>query len=131
MSQILFSIGWFDMPPDALPSPPINSQDAPISTPVGLTSSQDVAIMDEDENINIGTKPTTKGEKTGKIRPKIWDQYDKEEINGKLKARCKHCSQLLLGDPKQGTSNLKKHFDRCPSRKMKDTRQQVLQVNAN
>ncbi|KAK6162065.1 hypothetical protein DH2020_001906 [Rehmannia glutinosa] len=107
------------------------STDSPISLPITPTSlsldppsSPDIAHLDEtNEN---GGKSVVTSTTSGRVFSNVWKHYEKEKVNGKDKAKCKYCSQLLLGDPKQGASHLKKHLERCPKRKVKDIRQQLL-----
>jgi hypothetical protein len=52
----------------------------------------------------------------------VWNHYKIIKVDGKPKAKCNYCQKNLLGDPKQGTSHLHDHLDRCKMRKFKDIR---------
>jgi hypothetical protein len=52
----------------------------------------------------------------------VWNHYKRIKVDGKPKAKCNYCQKNLLGDPKQGTSHLHDHLDRCKMRKFKDIR---------
>ncbi|CAL1396906.1 unnamed protein product [Linum trigynum] len=49
-----------------------------------------------------------------------WAHYDRLTVGGVKKAKCKYCKRLMMGEPKHGTSHLKKHYNRCPKRTCTD-----------
>ncbi|KAI3914237.1 hypothetical protein MKW92_001078, partial [Papaver armeniacum] len=66
--------------------------------------------------------PTTGGTKKRKLTSKVWkgfdpieevDPDDPEKIKRLKLAQCKICDRKFSGDPKQGTSHLKRHMDSC------------------
>ncbi|KAK8498825.1 hypothetical protein V6N13_050421 [Hibiscus sabdariffa] len=57
------------------------------------------------------------GTKYRKSRSKVWMDFDKFEVDGKPVAKCKHCSKEFSGSSKSGTTHLKNHLDRCPTKK--------------
>ncbi|PKA62031.1 Putative AC transposase [Apostasia shenzhenica] len=63
---------------------------------------------------------------------KVWEDFEKlkAERDDVLKARCRHCKQILSGASKYGTSHLKRHLDRCPKLKNHDLRQLFLSSEA-
>ncbi|GER43052.1 BED zinc finger [Striga asiatica] len=117
-----------DMPPEN--SPPLPS---PISVNDCMHTPQDEMsppvnprTLDCDEN----EMAAGNDELYGNLKAEIWKQYERPVmVNGTLKAKCKHCKQYMLGNPSQGTSHLRKHFERCKSRKSQDIRQMVLKGN--
>ncbi|KAF1898590.1 hypothetical protein Lal_00023593 [Lupinus albus] len=50
------------------------------------------------------------------------------EDGGEEKAVCNYCHAKLLGESKQGTSHLHKHFNICPQRTTRDIRQCLLKI---
>ncbi|XP_057451768.1 zinc finger BED domain-containing protein RICESLEEPER 2-like [Lotus japonicus] len=48
-----------------------------------------------------------------KTRSEVWGHFEHKIIDGKQRAICVHCGKSLLGDPKQGTTHLRNHLNRC------------------
>ncbi|KAL8476013.1 hypothetical protein ACS0TY_028614 [Phlomoides rotata] len=126
MSLISSASEWISPTPMPIDSPGIFS---PTPTPMPIDSQnmenpQDASPLDQvAENVIGGT--------AGKQYSKVWEHYHKMQVDGKWKAKCKDCGAMLLGEPRQGTSHLKKHQERCPRKKTRDIRQQILQANFN
>ncbi|KAK6929112.1 Zinc finger, BED-type [Dillenia turbinata] len=49
---------------------------------------------------------------------KVWEEFEMLVKGNKddSKAQCKHCRLIFSATPKNGTSHLKRHLDRCPKR---------------
>lgn len=58
---------------------------------------------DTSSNPTIGTKPSKKQ------TSKAWDYFDKIEVSGVVKAKCKYCKVVLSAGSVTGTSHLLKH----------------------
>ncbi|XP_047314009.1 zinc finger BED domain-containing protein RICESLEEPER 3-like [Impatiens glandulifera] len=61
--------------------------------------------------------------KKRKLFSNVWNDFQKENINGKVKAICNHCKKQLIGDSKNDTKHLWAHLRTCPKLKMKDINQ--------
>ena len=111
---------------------PIDSHTTTNASSPDIPSSPNIApaLMNLASETSTGKNKIMSGT-SGRVNSEIWAHFIKEKHEGKDKARCKYCKNLLVGDPKMGTSHLKKHFERCLSMKHKDIRQQVLKANFN
>ena len=110
------------------------------STPIG--SSESPLMVDEDNGIpcsspllmdaQIDGQPENEYVKgMGKLTSSMWSHFKKRKIDGVFKVVCNYCSRHLGGDSKNGTRHLHNHFKRCPRRKIKDIRQQILVQEQN
>ncbi|CAL1406613.1 unnamed protein product [Linum trigynum] len=112
-------------------SDPNGTQAGPSQMPVAVEVQNQFGNGANDNDGNEVAN-NAKGGNEGKVYSEWWAHYEKLEVNKVKKAKCKYCKRLMVGDPKQGTSHLKKHYERCPKRKVPvDIRQQLLQANSN
>ncbi|KAJ6316890.1 hypothetical protein OIU78_020055 [Salix suchowensis] len=74
------------------------------------------ALNDENASLIVdgGLQSTNKRRKTSSV----WDKFDKRSAeNGEVWATCKHCKKKYRAESTRGTSNLRKHLEKCsPSR---------------
>ncbi|XP_021754603.1 zinc finger BED domain-containing protein RICESLEEPER 4-like [Chenopodium quinoa] len=56
----------------------------------------------------------------------VWSDFKRKRVGDAVKAECNHCSKLLAGGSKAGTTHLKDHFKICPKRLCQDIRQSRL-----
>lgn len=84
---------------------------------------------DKDRPAQENIQGNAQGNVQGNVRPLIsdaWHHFTRKEIDGVWKAICIYCNKKLSGDPKNGTTHLKNHTNRCSQRSTKDIRQTLL-----
>jgi hypothetical protein len=85
---------------------------------------QDAIEIDDD--VAVGSKRKTK------LKSKVWDEFDRIEINGVWKAKCNWRKKLLGGNTKNGTNHLRGHLEIYPDRSIrKGLKQSSLKLTAN
>lgn len=51
--------------------------------------------------------------KRRRLVSEVWNDFNKVEVGGKVRAICKHCCKDFSGSSKSGTTHLKNHLLRC------------------
>jgi hypothetical protein len=51
-----------------------------------------------------------------KLKPAVWEDFHKIEVDGKWKAKCKWCKKSLSAEGTSGTTHLHNHVSSCDSR---------------
>jgi hypothetical protein len=99
---------------------------APRSDSAAAAGTDDVLEIEDD--VAVGSK-----RKRGpKLKSKVWLEFDRIELNGVWKAKCKWCKKHLGGDTRNGTSHLSGHLEICPDRAVrKGIKQSSLKLTAN
>jgi hypothetical protein len=99
---------------------------APRSDSAATAGTDDVLEIEDD--VVVGSK-----RKRGpKLKSKVWLEFDRIELNGVWKAKCKWCKKHLGGDTRNGTSHLSGHLEICPDRAIrKGIKQSSLKLTAN
>ncbi|KAG6732370.1 hypothetical protein I3842_01G173600 [Carya illinoinensis] len=59
---------------------------------------------------------------------KVWNDFNKELIDGEIKAVCKYCNRKFVGSSKKGTSHLKNHLQRCKVKKNVETHEKEMSI---
>nr|XP_016498547.1 PREDICTED: uncharacterized protein LOC107817262 [Nicotiana tabacum] len=68
----------------------------------------------EDSNINTIDTQDSKKRKAMQPRSEVWQYFDKFEVNGVGKAKCRYCKQAYAANmSRNGTTGLKNHLARC------------------
>ncbi|XP_010256082.1 PREDICTED: zinc finger BED domain-containing protein RICESLEEPER 2-like isoform X2 [Nelumbo nucifera] len=92
-------------------------------------TSTSVAVVEANENTNIGDVSSSKIIHKRKRTSKVWEDFDLiTKPSGVQEAICKHCRHAFVGGSASGTTHLKNHLPRCKSRRFKDPLQQLLAV---
>ena len=110
-------------------STPIGSSESPLTvdednrTPCSSPLPMDAQIDGQPENEDV--------EGMRKLKSSMWSHFKKRKVYGVFEAVCNYCSRHLGRDSKNGTRHLHNHFKRCPRRKIKDIRQQILVQEQN
>lgn len=103
------------------PSEPISATPSnSISTPTPISNAE-TNPSEPSQAIQISPKKR----KLGKVYSKAWNDYEQLEENGCKMAICHYCKTKLKADPKNGTSTLKSHSQRCKKRRSVDIREQL------
>lgn len=69
--------------------------------------------------------------KKRKLKSPVWTFFERNETPSGIVAICHSCKKSFVGESTKGTSHLKSHLSRCPSRSNKDVGQQLLAVTKN
>ncbi|XP_070028688.1 zinc finger BED domain-containing protein RICESLEEPER 2-like [Nicotiana sylvestris] len=78
---------------------------------VGSSESLPITV---DSNTNTIDTQDSKKRKAMQPRSDVWNHFDKFEVNGVGKARCRYCKQAYAANSsKNGTTGLKNHLLRC------------------
>ncbi|XP_075079842.1 uncharacterized protein LOC142165116 [Nicotiana tabacum] len=78
---------------------------------VGSSESLPITV---DNNTNTIDSEDSKKRKAMQPRSDVWNHFDKFEVNGVGKARCRYCKQAYAANSsKNGTTGLKNHLLRC------------------
>nr|XP_016502470.1 PREDICTED: uncharacterized protein LOC107820662 [Nicotiana tabacum] len=78
---------------------------------IGSSESLPITV---DSNTNSIDTQDSKKRKTMQPRFDVWNHFDKFEVNGVGKARCRYCKQAYVANSsKNGTTGLKNHLLRC------------------
>nr|XP_016447961.1 PREDICTED: uncharacterized protein LOC107773024 [Nicotiana tabacum] len=78
---------------------------------VGSSESLPITV---DSNTNTIDTQDSKKRKAMQPRSDVWNHFDKFEVNGVGKARCRYCKQAYVANSsKNGTTGLKNHLLRC------------------
>ncbi|XP_021984938.1 zinc finger BED domain-containing protein RICESLEEPER 3-like [Helianthus annuus] len=83
--------------------------------------------QEQDQHTHEGAKETV--DRKRKLTSPAWEHFKKIKVNGEEKAECNYCNTKLGAKSKNGTKHLLFHMEKCPKRKNKDIRQQVLSMN--
>ncbi|KAJ0556901.1 putative transcription factor/ chromatin remodeling BED-type(Zn) family [Helianthus annuus] len=83
--------------------------------------------QEQDQHTHEGAKETV--DRKRKLTSPAWEHFKKIKVNGEEKAECNYCNTKLGAKSKNGTKHLLFHMEKCPKRKNKDMRQQVLSMN--
>ncbi|KAG6668491.1 hypothetical protein CIPAW_01G174200 [Carya illinoinensis] len=59
---------------------------------------------------------------------KVWNDFNKVEIDGEIKAVCKYCNRKLVRSSKKETSQLKNHLLKCPAMKNVETHKKEMNI---
>lgn len=115
-------------------SSPTNStpNSAPISAPAPNPppiTAPNITVSSVAESFDESIPDSTISSKKRKLTSIVWNDFKKVTIDGMDYGICNHCTSKLKAPSRNGTSSLREHLARCPKRKNKDIRQQVLQAN--
>ncbi|GJZ77219.1 dehydrogenase/reductase SDR family member 7 isoform X1 [Tanacetum coccineum] len=80
------------------------------------------------ENVEETLEPPAK--KNKRLRSPVWEHFDKITVNGKQKAECHYCKNLLSGESSHGTRHLHDHLNSCKKRKQPDIQERLLTGNS-
>jgi hypothetical protein len=90
----------------------------------GAAGTEDTIEIEDDVTIGSKRKP--------KLKSWVWEEFDRLQINGIWKAKCKWCKKYLGGETRNGTSHLSGHLEICPDRSVrKGLKQSSLKLTAN
>lgn len=112
---------------EAAAGPRTRARAAATAPPSDLaTAAGDVLEIEDDVAVGSKRKPGPK------LKSKVWLEFDRIELNGVWKAKCKWCKKHLGGDTRNGTSHLSGHLEICPDRAVrKGIKQPSLKLTAN
>ncbi|OMO98114.1 Geminivirus AR1/BR1 coat protein [Corchorus capsularis] len=85
-------------------------------------ANNEIAIVNEANLVNELPLSFSNGKKR-KSKSDVWNEFSKEKDpkDGKVWAKCSHCNKKFDGSSKLGTTHLRNHLNRCPSKKAKLT----------
>ncbi|KAK9997362.1 hypothetical protein SO802_022048 [Lithocarpus litseifolius] len=64
--------------------------------------------------------------KRRRLTSKIWNDFDRVEVDGEHHAICKHCQKNFSGSSKSGTTHLKNHLLRCSAIKSGESCKEMI-----
>ncbi|KAK3028423.1 hypothetical protein RJ639_039633 [Escallonia herrerae] len=60
------------------------------------------------------------------LKSAVWMHFERKKNGGDVTATCIHCQKTLGAKPKNGTTHLRTHLDRCKRLRQPDVRQKLL-----
>ncbi|KAK3027778.1 hypothetical protein RJ639_041138 [Escallonia herrerae] len=60
------------------------------------------------------------------LKSSVWAHFERKKNGGNVTATCSHCQKTLGANPKNGTTHLRMHLDRCKRLRQPDVRQKLL-----
>uniref|UniRef100_A0A803MJ15 BED-type domain-containing protein n=1 Tax=Chenopodium quinoa TaxID=63459 RepID=A0A803MJ15_CHEQI len=85
-------------------------------------SNTPIALDDDDIPLETNSDPSLLPI-TSRHTSAVWSDFKRKRVGDVIKAECNHCSKLLAGGSKAGTTHLKDHIKICPERVCQDLRQ--------
>uniref|UniRef100_A0A803MU68 BED-type domain-containing protein n=1 Tax=Chenopodium quinoa TaxID=63459 RepID=A0A803MU68_CHEQI len=85
-------------------------------------SNTPIAIDDDESPLETNSDPSLLPI-TSRHTSAVWSDFKRKRVGDVIKAECNHCSKLLAGGSKAGTTHLKDHIKICPKRVCQDLRQ--------
>uniref|UniRef100_A0A803N0K1 BED-type domain-containing protein n=1 Tax=Chenopodium quinoa TaxID=63459 RepID=A0A803N0K1_CHEQI len=93
---------------------------------VPTSASNTPITLDDDESpVETNSDPSVLPI-TSRHTSAVWSDFKRKRVGDAVKAECNHCSKLLAGGSKVGTTHLKDHLKICPKRVCQDIRQSRL-----
>uniref|UniRef100_A0A803LRT0 BED-type domain-containing protein n=1 Tax=Chenopodium quinoa TaxID=63459 RepID=A0A803LRT0_CHEQI len=86
------------------------------------SSNTPIALDDDDIPLETNSDPSLLPI-TSRHTSAVWSDFKRKRVGDVIKAECNHCSKLLAGGSKAGTTHLKDHIKICPERVCQDLRQ--------
>uniref|UniRef100_A0A803KSJ2 BED-type domain-containing protein n=1 Tax=Chenopodium quinoa TaxID=63459 RepID=A0A803KSJ2_CHEQI len=96
-----------------------NENNASVPTSASNTP---IALDDDDIPLETNSDPSLLPI-TSRHTSAVWSDFKRKRVGDVIKAECNHCSKLLAGGSKAGTTHLKDHIKICPKRVCQDLRQ--------
>ncbi|XP_021732494.1 zinc finger BED domain-containing protein DAYSLEEPER-like [Chenopodium quinoa] len=96
-----------------------NENNASVPTSASNTP---IAIDDDESPLETNSDPSLLPI-TSRHTSAVWSDFKRKRVGDVIKAECNHCSKLLAGGSKAGTTHLKDHIKICPKRVCQDLRQ--------
>ncbi|KAE8733017.1 hypothetical protein F3Y22_tig00001644pilonHSYRG00324 [Hibiscus syriacus] len=98
------------------------------SSPMPNNQGPSISPIEEEQtqidDSNVGTNSRKR-----KLTSVVWNHFEKVNVNGEDKAKCRYCKKKLGANSKNGTRHWHDHFKSCPKRTCRDIRQQVPSRN--
>ncbi|XP_065620835.1 uncharacterized protein LOC112011061 isoform X2 [Quercus suber] len=69
--------------------------------------------------------------KRRRLVSKVWNDFERVEVNGERRALCKHCRKHFSGSSKSGTTHLKNHLLRCSTIKFSTLRRMAIPMSTS
>ena len=69
--------------------------------------------------------------KRRRLVSKVWNDFERVEVNGERRALCKHCHKDFSGSSKSGTTHLKNHLLRCSAIKFSTLRKIAIPMSTS
>ncbi|KAK3012439.1 hypothetical protein RJ639_010362 [Escallonia herrerae] len=60
------------------------------------------------------------------LKSSVWVHFERKKNGGNVTATCIHCRKILGANPKNGTTHLRMHLDKCKRLRQLDVRQKLL-----
>ncbi|PPD90819.1 hypothetical protein GOBAR_DD12240 [Gossypium barbadense] len=99
------------------------SPDANVPTPSKPSTSASctsISLDDDKSPIDNGLKDYYILPLTTRHKSSVWTDFTRKRVGDAIKSECNHCSKLLAGGRKAGTTHLKDHLKICPKRICQD-----------
>ncbi|KAF5184232.1 hypothetical protein FRX31_026181 [Thalictrum thalictroides] len=99
------------------------------NNPIDLDLDNDMEDVDNvEEQISTGKSGTSK-KRSRTFLSKWWSYFTifpGVDENGRVRATCKKCGQIVNAESNQGTGNIKKHVQKCQAVTYRDIGQMVI-----
>jgi hypothetical protein len=67
--------------------------------------------------------------KRRRLVSKVWNDFNRREVDGEYRAICKHCDKDFSGSSKSGTTHLRNHLSRCSAIKKGESYKEIISSN--
>ncbi|KAK3001103.1 hypothetical protein RJ639_021546 [Escallonia herrerae] len=104
--------------PVQTPRATLEDQTSEPSTPnasMGVSASEPVDLDSGPDDLN-----------NENLKSSVWAHFERKKNAGNVTATCSHCRKTLGANPKNGTTHLRMHLDRCKRLRQPDVRQKLL-----
>ncbi|KAK3021166.1 hypothetical protein RJ639_045878 [Escallonia herrerae] len=104
--------------PVQTPRATLEDQTSEPSTPnasMGVSASEPVDLDSGPDDLN-----------NENLKSSVWAHFERKKNGGNVTATCSHCRKTLGANPKNGTTHLRMHLDRCKRLRQPDVRQKLL-----
>ncbi|KAK2998701.1 hypothetical protein RJ639_023251 [Escallonia herrerae] len=104
--------------PVQTPRATLEDQSSHPSTPntsMGVSGSEPIDLESGPDELN-----------NDNLKSAVWTHFERKKNGGDVTATCIHCQKTLGAKPKNGTTHLRTHLDRCKRLRQPDVRQKLL-----
>ncbi|KAK3021853.1 hypothetical protein RJ639_047861 [Escallonia herrerae] len=91
------------------------SQPSTPNTSMGVSGSEPVDLDSGPNELN-----------NENLKSSVWAHFDRKKNGGNVTATCIHCRKTLGANPKNGTTHLRMHLDKCKCLRQPDVKQKLL-----